>query len=287
MTSPSQSVTLCVCGDPACKTTYGYCHCGCGKQTKIVKTNSTRRNLKRGDPMRFWLGHNPRRKEVFDFHHSQCICKNPICKIPYGTCHCGCGQKVKLATAGNKRLGTVKGMPRRFAAGHSGSCHRGPLRQRSHMIFEGREITIIPLTRNFVVVIDREDEWKVPGNWHDSNGYASQYDPQNKKWLRMHRVIMDCPDDMIVDHISGDRRDNRKSNLRVIEHRFNRWNQGMKSNNTSGITGVRFREERSVWVASIKVGEVPRSKHFKEKKDAVEQRVQWEVELFGEFRRKK
>lgn len=288
MTSPSQSVTpsLCSCGDPTCTVPYGYCHCGCGKQTKLMKTNSTRRNLKRGEPMRYWLGHNPRRKMQFDQRHSQCVCLNPDCRIPYGLCHCGCGQKVGIAKQSVSRLGLFRGMPRRYASGHSGSCHRGPLRPRTHMIFDEKEIIIIPMTRNYVVKIDAEDEWKVPGNWHDSRGYASQYNPKTKKILRMHRVIMNCPDDMIVDHINGDRRDNRKCNLRIIHPSMNNWNNGIKSNNISGVSGVGLDQERNKWVASIRKQGVVKSKRFDSFEEAVEKRRQWEVELFGELRRK-
>lgn len=39
-------------------------------------------------------------------------------EIPYGYCHCGCGQKTAIASFNYKRLGIVKGQPRRFLHGH-------------------------------------------------------------------------------------------------------------------------------------------------------------------------
>lgn len=52
---------------------------------------------------------------------------------------------------------------------------------------------------------------------------------------RMHRVLMSPPSDMVVDHISGDTLDNRRSNLRVVEHRDNIQNS---KNHSSGYPGV-------------------------------------------------
>lgn len=38
--------------------------------------------------------------------------------IPYGYCHCGCGQKTGISVNNNARLGYVKGQPHKFCAGH-------------------------------------------------------------------------------------------------------------------------------------------------------------------------
>lgn len=40
-------------------------------------------------------------------------------EIPYGYCHCGCGQKTTLAKATNTRDGTVKGQPCRYLPHHA------------------------------------------------------------------------------------------------------------------------------------------------------------------------
>lgn len=63
--------------------------------------------------------------------------------------------------------------------------------------------------------------------WHLSDtGYVmGRY---NKKRARLHRLIMNCPEGMTVDHLNGDRLDNRKSNLRICtqsENAKNRHNE--------------------------------------------------------------
>lgn len=59
--------------------------------------------------------------------------------IPYGYCHCGCGQKTKLAGKTNVKRGWVKGEPLRFIHNHHGrldshpcNCGRGRSRAEHH-----------------------------------------------------------------------------------------------------------------------------------------------------------
>lgn len=42
----------------------------------------------------------------------------PSSEIPYGYCHCGCGQKTEISKYTNKKTGWVKGEPRRYILGH-------------------------------------------------------------------------------------------------------------------------------------------------------------------------
>lgn len=48
---------------------------------------------------------------------------------------------------------------------------------------------------------------------------------RKSKRVHLHRLITNCPDDMVVDHINGDGLDNRKSNLRICTQKINTINR--------------------------------------------------------------
>lgn len=50
--------------------------------------------------------------------------------IPYGFCHCGCGQKTKLAPQTHRQLGWVKDQPIRYLVGHATRGKRRPPEER-------------------------------------------------------------------------------------------------------------------------------------------------------------
>lgn len=48
-----------------------------------------------------------------------CVCE-PGCATPYGTCHCGCGQKTTIAPQSSTKMGWKRGEPIRYVRGHAG-----------------------------------------------------------------------------------------------------------------------------------------------------------------------
>ena len=69
-----------------------------------------------------------------------------------------------------------------------------------------------------------------------------------------HRVIWKMitgEDPKLIDHINGDRADNRIGNLRSVAHSENSRNAKRRASNTSGVNGVNWDSRRSCWVARI------------------------------------
>jgi len=108
------------------------------------------------------------------------------------------------------------------------------------------------------------------------------------KRLKAHRcawylVYGEIPEHL--DHINGDRADNRLSNLRPCTHRENLANCRLSSNNTSGVTGVRRSPTKGKWIAKIMVDR--RAIHlgtFSSIDEAKQAREQAERKYFGRFR---
>lgn len=95
------------------------------------------------------------------------------------------------------------------------------------------------------MLVDVEDVELVAGvRWYVSwNGYATNRSKTNGKNtnLRAHRVIMDAPLGMDVDHINHNKLDNRKSNLRVCTRSEN-------LSNRTGVKGYYYAKSRNRWV---------------------------------------
>jgi len=96
------------------------------------------------------------------------------------------------------------------------------------------------------------------------------------------------PLEKIVDHIDGDKTNNKINNLRLATVSQNGMNRvGLASNNTSGATGVRWYEKIKKWSARISIDGVETSLgYFTKKEDAIQARKEAEIKYYGDFRRK-
>lgn len=136
---------------------------------------------------------------------------------------------------------------------------------------------------NYTLVDDDIYELYKDRKWMSTKGYAVR--TENRKLVSLHRIVAgaETPDQK-VDHINGDRLDNRRGNLRICNGHQNAMNQGIKSTNRSGYKGVHFRKDRNCWVAQITHNY--KCKHlgsFKNIVDAVEAYNKEAKRLRGEY----
>lgn len=76
--------------------------------------------------------------------------------------------------------------------------------------------------------------------WHlSSTGYAVRR--TNGETIRLHRLIMNCPEGMVIDHLNGDKLDCRRSNMRICSQEENARNR----HNTKGYC---YDKEKGRWM---------------------------------------
>lgn len=134
---------------------------------------------------------------------------------------------------------------------------------------------------------DLEDYDKIKDYyWYiDAGGYvvSKLFD----KLIYMHRLVCNCCNNNYeVDHIRHNKNDNRKSELRICEHKNNGKNLLLRIDNKSGVTGVSIRKEncKKKYRASIRIdGKNVHLGSFENIEDAIKARKEAEAKYYGEY----
>jgi hypothetical protein len=118
-------------------------------------------------------------------------------------------------------------------------------------------------------------------NINSLHGYAQTRERlgrDNLKPIFMHRLVMGAQGFIdVVDHINGNKLDNRKANLRVCSRSANYHNNYKMRNGE--LVGVARTKCGTTWEAFIMINNFHHHKIFKTKDEAIVQRKQWEAEF--------
>ncbi len=121
--------------------------------------------------------------------------------------------------------GQIRPVPGRVCRNFRPKTHPHPVAGAA----ESGKIAYIPLTRDLQAIVDAEDyEWLSRYKWHasvagDGKVYAKRQ--VGCCGVFMHRLIMQPPKGMVVDHINGNSLDNRRCNLRIVPPEVNSQNR--------------------------------------------------------------
>jgi len=114
----------------------------------------------------------------------------------------------------------------------------------------GRLVYKIPPSPNF-----KNKEGKPAGSRHREGGYQVCY--KRAVYLHCRLIWMYVygvdPSDLEIDHINGNRADDRIQNLRIATRAQQQWNVGKTKSNTSGCKGVSFYKRLNKWRADIRL----------------------------------
>lgn len=107
--------------------------------------------------------------------------------------------------------------------------------------------------RQWLVIVDDEDfDYLNQFHWQVDK-FNSVKGRVKGKQILIHRLIMNPPNDIEIDHIDGNRLNNQKSNLRFATSSQNKMNRGARKDSKSGYKGVSWHKQNKKWTVRIKV----------------------------------
>lgn len=129
--------------------------------------------------------------------------------------------------------------------------------------------------------IDDIDKCKSVGIWSlTKSGYVINC----KSGIYLHRYVMNCPDDLEVDHKYHNLLDNRKSELRFADSSQQKFNTKTRVDNKSGHRGISWAADRKKWFVNITCRGKRITKRFDKYDDACEFVDKQYAEWFGEYK---
>lgn len=174
-------------------------------------------------------------------------------EVPYGYCHCGCGQRTEIAKRTYSFCGWAKGEPKPFLSNHR------PKPAPERRVIDGETVVVIVAARGEEVIVDEVDADLARHSWHvhytpgKDRHRVARCTTQNGKTVRywIHRVVLErtlgrpVHPDMIGEHADEDPLNNRRGNLREASNPQNQANRRRtRADSKSPHRGVQRRGDR-------------------------------------------
>ena len=261
------------------------CRCDCGAITSVAGQNLTKKNGSTKS-CGCLTGKSKIEENLVGMQFTYLTVKKKIDGIGKKyLCHCKCGKNV-IVKACYLKSGETK----------SCGCYSRDRISKTMIDIHSKkynnyelhdDYAVIKTSQNNSVLIDLDDvekckkiRWQVDISTMYVRGWDYSVSPPRKDFL--HRFLLNVKDhDVVVDHINGNRLDNRKSNLRTCTQAENTRNVGKKKcNGKSSYPGVTYYG----WKAQITLdGKTINLGYFNTEKEAIQARITAEEKYHGEF----
>lgn len=238
-----------------------YCECGCG--TLIIPID------KQGRKVRFTRGHNEKTGKKTN--------TAKYCDF------CGSDKQVCF-NAKTERLLCAK--------------HRNQISKHGKLIKTNREPNKIVVNDNYAEIvmcdsngnerartkidlIDIDLAKKHKWFMQSGGGYVTAKKHESiPKYIYLHRLILDAPSNLCIDHINHDPLDNRRDNLRLVTKKENSHN--LPTRNVWGCPGLMYKEKHSHFAVQIGVNGKTQYLGIGETlEDAIKIRINGEMQYWG------
>lgn len=151
----------------------------------------------------------------------------------------------------------------------------------------------IALTQGKVAVVDDADfeflsqfKWYAMRNGQTFYAMKALWEDRKRRHTAMHRLLLQVPDDIEVDHVDGDGMNNTRINLRPCTRSQNVHNKKKMSGATSRYKGVYWNKRDKRWVAHIRgEGKLLHLGYFISEREAALAYNWAATKYFGEFAR--
>jgi hypothetical protein len=156
---------------------------------------------------------------------SLCVCGIRECGIPFGYCHCGCGEKCKVARQRMIHRNLYAGFPLQYINGHNAKLPPRVDDDQEPFFLDGEPCLWLPASKGYFFIVDAGRYEELMGHrWYahleERSGkvYAVRHQQmvggKRPPQVALHRHVLPPPPNKTVDHKNGNSLDNRQSNLR-------------------------------------------------------------------------